>query len=344
MTAQASLRPVSGGSYTNVSHDPSSETFTLNFTGGPLPLGILWLWRPHCADPVMPGVFTLTVDGQSSSSGPSRRHRASPGWAAPRHWPLTSSTLRTPMSWWGWPPPPWPWILDGRSQRSGRPGQRRRRRFGARAVPTGRVVGMAADPNGHGYWIVSADGGVFSFRGARFTARSAMSTSMPRWSGWPPPPTAGGYWLVAADGGVFSFGDAAFHGSLGGVHLNAPVVGMAATPDGGRLLAGGRRRRRLLLRRRRLPRLARGGAPQCPGRRDGRHPDGGGYWLVAYDGGVFCFGDALFEGSAGDLRSPHRCTPWLPTPSGHGYWLLGGDGGIFTYGDAGFYGSVPLTG
>ena len=38
---------------------------------------------------------------------------------------------------------------------------------------------------------------------------------------------------VASDGGVFSFGDAAFHGSMGGKHLDAPIVGMAATPDGG---------------------------------------------------------------------------------------------------------------
>jgi hypothetical protein len=27
--------------------------------------------------------------------------------------------------------------------------------------------------------------------------------------------------------------------------------------------------------------------------------DGGGYWLVAADGGVFTYGDAGFEGSAG---------------------------------------------
>ena len=41
-----------------------------------------------------------------------------------------------------------------------------------------------------------------------------------------------GYWLVAADGGIFAFG-APFLGSTGGMHLNAPVVGMAATPNGG---------------------------------------------------------------------------------------------------------------
>ena len=48
-------------------------------------------------------------------------------------------------------------------------------------------------------------------------------------------PDGGGYWLVAADGGIFAFGDAALLGSTGGKPLNAPVVGIAATP--GRLLA-----------------------------------------------------------------------------------------------------------
>jgi hypothetical protein len=28
-------------------------------------------------------------------------------------------------------------------------------------------------------------------------------------------------------------------------------------------------------------------------------PDGGGYWTVASDGGVFTFGDAVFSGSMG---------------------------------------------
>ena len=40
-----------------------------------------------------------------------------------------------------------------------------------------------------------------------------------------------GYRLVASDGGVFSFG-APFYGSTGGLALAAPVVGVAATPDG----------------------------------------------------------------------------------------------------------------
>jgi hypothetical protein len=47
---------------------------------------------------------------------------------------------------------------------------------------------------------------------------------------------------------------------MGGKPLNRPIVGMAATPDGG------------------------------------------GYWLVASDGGIFTFGDANFFGSTGNIR------------------------------------------
>src|SRR5438094_6966971 len=41
-----------------------------------------------------------------------------------------------------------------------------------------------------------------------------------------------GYWFSASDGGMFAFGAAAFQGSLGGLTLNSPIVGMAATPTG----------------------------------------------------------------------------------------------------------------
>ena len=45
-------------------------------------------------------------------------------------------------------------------------------------------------------------------------------------------PDGQGYWLVASDGGIFNYGDAHFFGSMGGISLNKPIVGMAATPDG----------------------------------------------------------------------------------------------------------------
>ena len=82
----------------------------------------------------------------------------------------------------------------------------------------------------------------------RSTARPATSTSTSRWWAWPPPPTAPatGWWPRTA--GSSPSASAPFYGSMGGQHLNQPIVGMAATPDGARLLAGGRRRRDLRLR------------------------------------------------------------------------------------------------
>ena len=50
---------------------------------------------------------------------------------------------------------------------------------------------------------------------------------------WPGPgwePARGAHDLVASDGGIFPCGNTQFSGSKGGQPLNAPVVGMAATP------------------------------------------------------------------------------------------------------------------
>ena len=82
-----------------------------------------------------------------------------------------------------------------------------------------------------GYWLVAADGGIFSFGDARFSAPPAASPSTSRSSGWPPHRTATvtGWWLRR---GVFTFGDANFDGSTGGYALNKPVVGMASSVDG----------------------------------------------------------------------------------------------------------------
>jgi hypothetical protein len=73
-------------------------------------------------------------------------------------------------------------------------------------------------------------------------------------------------------------------------------------------------------------------------------PDGGGYWLVASDGGIFTFGDAAFFGSTGALRLNQPIVGMAATPDGGGYWLVASDGGIFTFGDAAFFGSLVGTG
>jgi hypothetical protein len=151
--------------------------------------------------------------------------------------------------------------------------------------------------------------------------------------------SAPGYRMAAADGGVFSFCEP-FFGSMGGHTLNQPIVGMAATPDGGGywLVAsdGGV--------------FAFGDAKfeGSTGNLRLNQPivamaatlDGGGYWLVASDGGVFSFGDAAFEGSAGNLRLNQPIVGMSTTPDGGGYWLVASDGGVFSFGDAAFEGST----
>ena len=69
-------------------------------------------------------------------------------------------------------------------------------------------------------------------------------------------------------------------------------------------------------------------------------PDGGGYWLVASDGGIFSYGDAHFYGSTGSMQLNQPIVGMAATPDGGGYWLVASDGGIFAYGDAQFYGST----
>ena len=130
-----------------------------------------------------------------------------------------------------------------------------------------------------------------------------------------------GYWMVSAAGGVFSFGSAVFHGSLGGVQLTKPIVGMAATPDGrGYWLVasdGG---------------VFAFGDAVFHGSTGGVHlaqpivgmastSTGGGYWLVASDGGVFNFGDAGYHGSAVGFNAGSGASSVGIIPVGSGYWV-----------------------
>jgi hypothetical protein len=69
-------------------------------------------------------------------------------------------------------------------------------------------------------------------------------------------------------------------------------------------------------------------------------PDGGGYWLVASDGGIFAFGNAQFYGSTGSIHLNAPIVGMVPTSDGAGYFLVAADGGVFAYGDAVFSGSA----
>ena len=147
-----------------------------------------------------------------------------------------------------------------------------------------------------------------------------------------------GYRLAASDGGIFSFG-APFCGSMGGVRLNAPVVGMAldantggywlVASDGG-IFAFGAARFYGSMGGIRLNKPIVGMAAT---------PDGKGYWLVASDGGVFAFGDAAFKGSRGGQQQA-PVVGMAVTADGRGYRLVSSDGSVFTFGDAQYFGSM----
>jgi len=167
------------------------------------------------------------------------------------------------------------------------------------------------------------------------------STALKNRVGMAPTPNSEGYWIVASDGGVFSFGNAQFYGSMGGQHLNAPVVGMAARPQGdGYWLVGSDGG------------IFSFGNAGYHGSMGGQHlnapivavystASGNGYWEVGADGGIFTFGDAPYHGSMGGqhLNAP---VVGMASTSGNGYWLVGSDGGIYSF-DATFYGSMGGT-
>jgi hypothetical protein len=206
--------------------------------------------------------------------------------------------------------------------------------------PNRPIVGMAATPEGAGFWLVASDGGVFSFGTARFVGSAGGLPLNRPIVGMASTPDGGGYWLVASDGGVFSFGNARFAGSTGALALNRPIVGMASTPDGagywlvasdGGVFSYGTAR-------------FLGSAGGLPLNRPivgmASTPDGGGYWLVASDGGIFSYGNARFAGSTGALALNRPIVGMASTPDGAGYWLLASDGGVFSFGTAGFFGSA----
>ena len=194
------------------------------------------------------------------------------------------------------------------------------------------LVGMAARPTGAGYWLVAADGGIFSFGDASFFGSTGSLRLNKPIVGMASTPSGNGYWLVAADGGIFAFGDAAFHGSTGSIHLNQPVVGMTATPTGGGywLVAsdGG---------------IFAFGDAAFFGSTGSIHLNqpvvgmastttGGGYWLVAADGGIFAFGNAPFFGSAGGGAVPAPITGMTADPGGNGYCMVARNGQVFAFG------------
>ena len=163
----------------------------------------------------------------------------------------------------------------------------------------------------HGYWLVGSDGGIFAFGAAQFFGSTGSLALQRPVVGITPTSDRKGYWLVASDGGIFAFGDAGFYGSIPGSGI-AP----AGTPGS-------------------VPKLSAPIVGMVPS------PDGGGYFMVASDGGVFAFGDAHFAGSCQTIGGCQGSVVAIMTDSsGTGYWLVTGRGNVYAFGDA-LYDGAP---
>ena len=159
------------------------------------------------------------------------------------------------------------------------------------------IVGIAATPDGKGYWLVAADGGIFAFGDAQFYG------------------SMGGQHLNAPVVGIAA--DARRRRLLAGrlrrrdLRLRRrPVLRLDGQPAPER---AGRRHRRdpdgngywlvasdggiFAFGDARFYGSMGGTAAERARRRHRRDPDGKGYWLVASDGGIFAFGDAGFFGN-----------------------------------------------
>jgi hypothetical protein len=158
------------------------------------------------------------------------------------------------------------------------------------------IVGMVPSVNQKGYFMVAADGGVFTFGGATFEGSCpAIGGCAGAAVAVMPDSTGRGYWIVTATGHVYSFGDATYFGAPG--PQGVPVTSAVRTPNGHGywiLLANGTVD-------------AYGNAVGLggpTGSATGANPataifataDGGGYWVATANGAVSPYGDAPNDG------------------------------------------------
>ena len=173
-------------------------------------------------------------------------------------------------------------------------------------APTAQAADRPGPVAGGGYWMVSSDGGIFSFGSARFFGSTGNVKLNQPIVGMAATPSGQGYWLVASDGGIFAFGEAGFFGSAGGIILARPITAMAASPsgegywftasDGGVFAFGDARFFGAA--------AARSGSDSRTVTAMVPSPDGAGYWQASTAGELLAFGSAVDLGGLG--QAPNR--------------------------------------
>jgi N-acetylmuramoyl-L-alanine amidase len=98
---------------------------------------------------------------------------------------------------------------------------------------------MTPDPATGGYWLVGADGGVFSFGGAPFFGSTGAMVLGRAVTGLGAVPGGSGYWIFGGGGGVYAFGSAPFLGGVDVLPLAGLTVALDPGHDGGNASAPG---------------------------------------------------------------------------------------------------------
>ncbi len=210
-----------------------------------------------------------------------------------------------------------------------------------RIIP-GQVAGVAATPDGGGYWIALTDGSVYAFG----DAESYGDLRTMHWQGGAPDDAPGapivgiaatasgkGYYLLAGDGSVYAFGNARFHGSKGGYRARGTPVAIASddatggywiATSSGHVYAFG------------APSLGSKTRHKAPIVGIAAAPSGNGYWLVSSTGTVYAFGSARNYGSV----KAKDVVGIAAAPSGRGYYIATSTGLVYHKGDARYAGSA----
>jgi hypothetical protein len=152
------------------------------------------------------------------------------------------------------------------------------------------AVGIVSHPNGGGYWIASADGGVFNYGSAGFYGSlPGLNIHVSNIVGIAGTANGQGYWLVGSDGAVYAFGNAPYYGRPTG----NTIVGVAATASGqgywlaatnGAIYAYGN-----------APWQGNASVSNIVG--IAGTSNGQGYWLAGADGATYAFGNAQYHGN-----------------------------------------------
>jgi hypothetical protein len=228
--------------------------------------------------------------------------------------------------------------------------------YGAGILNAGAAVRLSpgfsaagAQPSPGGYWMLSADGGVYPFGAAPYAGEANLGAGDA--ADLEPTPAGSGYWVVNESGAVYGFGAPYFGGlPAGALAPGEQVTSLSSTLSGqgywifttaGRVFPFGDATFFGDMRGVPLNGAVLDSIPTASGR---------GYYMVAADGGIFSFGDAAFYGSMGGIRLNAPVRSLVPDPDGVGYWLVAEDGGTFSF-EAPFRGSMggatlnaPVTG